>query len=215
MISEHPTKVAMTEDQQPPSVGDFAYFAKIIRRWLWVIILIPLIMGGTAVAFSFLQTPKYATTATLIVGQEQGQQVGSPAKVDELQLLAQSAVGIITTTSVADEAAGRLGFPIEGDAILANLEAEQVEGNQLIELTYTDASPARAQQIANTVGAVAGERISALPISAHDITATVVEKATLPTTPEEPDPLRNGVLATALGTMLAFGLVFLMEIRSK
>ena len=144
MISEHPTKVAMTENQQPPSVGDFAHFAKIIRRWLWVIILIPLIMVGTAVAFSFLQTPKYATTATLIVDQEQGQQVGSPAKVDELQLLAQSAVGIITTTSVADEAAGRLGFPIEGDAILANLEAEQVEGNQLIELTYTDASPARA-----------------------------------------------------------------------
>jgi uncharacterized protein involved in exopolysaccharide biosynthesis len=62
---------------------------------------------------------------------------------------------------------------------------------------------------------VASERISTLPISTHDITATVVEKATLPTTPEEPDPLRNGVLAAVLGTMLAFGLVFLMEMRSK
>ena len=90
-----------------------------------------------------------------------------------------------------------------------------MESSQLIELTYTDASPARAQQITNTVGALASERISTLPISAHAITATVVEKATLPTTPEEPDPLRNGVLATALGTMLAFGLVFLMEMRGK
>ena len=176
-------------------------------------------MRGTSVAFSFLQLPKYAATDTLIVGQQQGQQVGSPAKIDELQLLAQSAVGVITTDPVANpvtnETAGQLGFPADGDAILANLEAEQVDSSQLIELTYTDASPARAQQITNTVGVVASERISTLPLSTHDITATVVEKATLPTTPEEPDPLRNGVLAAVLGTMLAFGLVFLMEMRSK
>jgi tyrosine-protein kinase len=206
-----PNYAGPPEDQRPASVGDFA---NMIRRWLWVIVLVPLVMAGTAVAFSFLQTPKYVATATLMVGQEQGQ-VGNPAKVDELQLLTQSAVGVITTSPVTDEVAERLGFAADGDAILASLEAEQVEGGQLIELTYTDTNAVRAQQIVNTVGAVAGERISALPISAHDINATVVEEAAVPTTPEEPDPLRNGVLAAALGAMLAFGLAFLMEIHSK
>jgi hypothetical protein len=61
-----------------------------------------------------------------MVGQEQGK-VGNPAKVDELQLLTQSAVGVITTSPVTDEVDERLGFAADGDATLANLEAEQVE----------------------------------------------------------------------------------------
>jgi uncharacterized protein involved in exopolysaccharide biosynthesis len=111
-----PNYAGLPEDQQPPSVSDFAHFAKIIRRWLWMIILVPLVLAGTAVAFSFLQTPKYAATATLMVGQEQGQ-VGNPAKVDELQLLTQSVVGVITTSPVTDEVAlggwgsRRMGMP--------------------------------------------------------------------------------------------------------
>ena len=115
---------------------------------------------------------------------------------------------------VVQEYGGSLegAVPIEGGLDLSFRE-DAFDGH------LSDASPAKAQQITNTVGVVASERISTLPISTHDITATVVEKATLPTTPEEPDQLRNGVLAvvlgTMLGTMLAFGLVFLMEMRSK
>jgi uncharacterized protein involved in exopolysaccharide biosynthesis len=37
-----------------------------------------------------------------------------------------------------------------------------------------------------------------------------VETATVPTTAEEPDPLRNGLLAAGLGTMLGFGLAFVL-----
>jgi uncharacterized protein involved in exopolysaccharide biosynthesis len=40
----------------------------------------------------------------------------------------------------------------------------------------------------------------------------VVEAATVPRTPEEPDPLRNGILAAVMGTMLGFGLAFVMEV---
>ena len=65
-------------DQQPVSVGDVA---KIIRRRLWVIILVPLVVAGTAVGFSLLRPPVYEASATLLVGKEQGQ-VGGPAKVD-------------------------------------------------------------------------------------------------------------------------------------
>ena len=73
-----PNYTGPPEDQQPVSVGDFA---KIVRRRLWIIILVPLVMAGTAVAFSFLQTPVYEASATLLVGKEQGQ-VGGPAKVE-------------------------------------------------------------------------------------------------------------------------------------
>ena len=202
-----PNYTGPPEDQQPVSVGDFA---KIVRRRLWIIILVPLVMAGTAVAFSFLQTPVYEASATLLVGQEQGQGV-SPAKVDELQALTPSAVEIITTRPVAEENIERLELPMDPGAVLENLTAEQIESSQLIQLTYTDTDAERAQQVVNTVGEVASERISALPMSANDIKAIVVEAATVPRTPEDPDPLRNGILAAGLGTLLGFGLAFLVE----
>jgi capsular polysaccharide biosynthesis protein len=197
------------EDQQPLSAGDVA---QILRRRLWVMILAPLAIAGTALAFSLLQTPIYQASATVLVGQQQGQG-DSPARVDELQALIPSAVEIITTRPVAEEATLRLGLAMDPDAVLENLSAHQtIESGQLIELSYTDTDARRSERVVNGVGEVASERISGLPMSAHDIKATVVEAATVPRTPEEPDPLRNGILAAAFGTMLGFGLAFVMEV---
>jgi capsular polysaccharide biosynthesis protein len=176
-----------------------------------LIVLVPLVMASIAVAYSFLQPSVYEASAKVLVGQEQGQR-GEPAKVDDLQLIAESGVEVFAFRSVAAEAAARLDEPQVGaEDILANLTAEQSQSSQLILLTYTDTDPIRAQQIVNTVGEVGAERISTLPISANDIRATVVEAATVPTTAEEPDPLRNGLLAAGLGTMLGFGLAFVLE----
>jgi capsular polysaccharide biosynthesis protein len=197
------------EDQQPLSAGDVA---QILRRRLWVMILAPLAIAGTALAFSLLQTPIYQASATVLVGQQHGQG-DSPARVDELQALIPSAVEIITTRPVAEEATLRLGLAMDPDAVLENLSAHQtIESGQLIELSYTDTDARRSERVVNGVGEVASERISGLPMSAHDIKATVVEAATVPRTPEEPDPLRNGILAAAFGTMLGFGLAFVMEV---
>jgi uncharacterized protein involved in exopolysaccharide biosynthesis len=204
-----PNQAGPPEDQQPLSAGDVAQF---LRRRLWVIILAPLAIAGTAVAFGFLRTPLYEASATVLVGQEQGQG-DSPARVDELQSLIPSAVEIITTRPVAEEAIERLELAMDPGAVLENLSAQQtIESGQLIELTYTDSDAKRAQRVVNAVGEVASERISGLPMSAHDIKATVVEAATVPRMPEEPDPLRNGILAAALGLMLGFGLAFVMEV---
>ena len=53
-------------------------------------------LAGTSVAVSFIQTPVYEASATVLVGQQQGQG-DSPARVEELQALIPSAVEIITT----------------------------------------------------------------------------------------------------------------------
>jgi uncharacterized protein involved in exopolysaccharide biosynthesis len=80
-----------------------------------VIILAPLAIAGTALAFSLLQTPIYQASATVLVGQQQGQG-DSPARVDELQALIPSAVEIITTRPVAEQAASRLGLAMDPHA---------------------------------------------------------------------------------------------------
>jgi capsular polysaccharide biosynthesis protein len=196
-------------EEQPVSVGDVARF---LRRRMSVIVLAPLLLAGTAVAFSLLQTPSYQASATVLVGQQQRQD-DSPARVEELQALIPSAVEIITTRPVAEEATSGLDQATDPAVVLENLSAQQtIESGQLIEVSYTDTDVRRAERVVNAVGEVASERISALPMSAYDIKATVVEAAMVPRTPEDPDPLRNGVLAAMLGTMLGFGLAFALEV---
>jgi capsular polysaccharide biosynthesis protein len=208
-VDNAPNQAGPPEDQQPLSAGDVAQF--LLRR-LWVIILVPLAIAGSALAFSLLQTPTYEASATVLVGQQQGQG-DSPARVDELQALIPSAVEIITTRPVAEEATSRLDLATDPGAVLENLSAQQtIESGQLIELSYTDTDARRSEQVVNAVGEVASDRISRLPISAHDIKATVVEGATVPRTPEEPDPLRNAILAAVFGSMLGFGLAFVREV---
>jgi capsular polysaccharide biosynthesis protein len=189
----------------------FVSIADVLRRRLWVIVLVPLAIVGATVAFSLLRAPTYEATTTVLVGQEQGQGE-NPASVEELQALTLSAVDIITTRPVAEKATARLGLAVDPDAVLENLTAEQTESGQLIELTYADTDPQRTQRVVNALGEEASERISTLPVSGQDVMATVVEAATVPRTPEEPDPLRNGILAAVMGTMLGFGLAFVMEV---
>ena len=204
-----PNQAGPPEDQQPLSVGDVA---QILRRRLWVLILVPLAISGSALAFSLLQRPTYEASATVLVGQQQGQG-DSPARVEELQALIPSALEIITTRPVAEEATSGLDLAIDPEAVPENLSAEQtIESGQLIEVSYTDTDARRSEQLVNAVGEVASERISRLPMSAHDIKATVVEAARVPRTREEPDLLRNAILAGGLGTMIGFGLAFVGEV---
>ena len=202
-----PKQAGPPEDQQPLSVGDVA---QILRRRLWVLILVPLAISASALAFSLLQTPTYEASATVLVGQQQGQS-DSLARVEELQALIPLALEIITTRPVAEEATSGLDLTMDSEAVLENLSADQtIESGQLIELSYTDAR--RSERVVNAVGEVASERISRLPMSAHDIKATVVEAARVPRTREEPDLLRNAILAGGLGTMIGFGLAFVGEV---
>ena len=52
---------------RPLSAKDVAQF---LRRWLWLIILAPLAISGSSLAFSLLQTPTYEASATVLVGQQ-------------------------------------------------------------------------------------------------------------------------------------------------
>jgi uncharacterized protein involved in exopolysaccharide biosynthesis len=120
-VDNTPNQAGPPEDRQPLSAGDVARF---LQRRLWVLILAPLAIAGTAVAFSLLRTPTYEASATVLVGQQQGQD-DSPARVEELQALIPSAVEIITTRPVAEEATSGLNLAMDPEAVLENLSAQQ------------------------------------------------------------------------------------------
>jgi capsular polysaccharide biosynthesis protein len=120
-------------------------------------------------------------------------------------------VEAIQTGPVAQSVIERLNLSITSTDFLERLSAEQIGTTSFIEVTYTDVNPERAQRIANTVGEAFSDKISEASPSASPIAATLWERAVLPDSPSNPNPLRDAILALALGLMLGVGLAFLLE----
>jgi len=184
---------------------------RIIWRRLWIIGLVAAVLTGVTVGFSLAQTPMYEASITILVGQERGI-TETPNDVIGLQQLTQTMVGGVTSRPVAESVIRQQDLRITTEQFLGeHLSAEQVPATQWIQVNYRDSSPERAKRVANAVGDVFSKQVSEVSPSAGAITATVWERAVVPDEPVSPNPVRNGLLALALGLVLGIGLAFLLE----
>jgi len=186
---------------------------QIVLRRAWMVAGVTLICVGVALGFSLAQTPTYEGSIKLVVGQER--KADTPGdlggEVQGLEQFTQTMVTAVETRPVADAVIGRLNLKTSPDAFLRNLSAEQVGASQFIDVTYKDADPERARQIANTVGAVFSEQVSGVSPGDNNLTAVTWERATIPSQPVGPDTSRNVLLAVILGLILGISLAFYFE----
>lgn len=187
--------------------------SRIISRRLWLIILVVMVSMGTAVGFSLAQTPMYESSSTVLVGQRE-QDGGSPtlgSDVTGLQALTTTLVVAADSRPVAEAVIQRLNLGTTSEALLENLEVQQIPESLYIRITYTDPNPERTQLVANTVGEVVSKQISEVSPDVNAVTATVWESAAEPTSPVSPNILLNGLMALVTGLALGLGLAFLLE----
>ena len=183
-----------------------------LRRRVWTIVLVAVVTTGSALGFSLLQTPTYEASVQILVGQMTTSDTNLGSDVSGLQELALTVAKAVPTTPVAEAVVERLNLP-EGSAqkVLRHTTAEPDPGTMFVNVSYKDSDPQRARLIANTIGQVLSEKISEVSVGANAITARVWEPATLPETPVSPDPIRNGIIALVLGSLLGVVLAFLLE----
>jgi capsular polysaccharide biosynthesis protein len=187
---------------------------QLLWRRGWIIVLVTLVLVGTAVGASLLQTPVYEASAKLLLGQKQDEdQLPSNlmGSVEGLQQLTHTMVEAVHSRPVAEEVIQRQGLQMNPQNLLDNLTVEQLEDTQFLLLSYSDTDPERAQEIVNAVSDVSSNKIAEANASPSDITVMVWEYAAIPNAPISPDPVRNGLLALGLGLMLGAGLAFLLE----
>lgn len=196
-------------------VLSFKELLQVVRGRLWLVLLLALLMSGAAMAYSLLlQTPKYEATIKILVGQAAGNPETRSSLGDEVQGLLQltgTMAEAVDTRSVADRVITELNLMTTPQDFSLNLSAQQVPETQFIEVTYADTNPARAQQIANATGDEFAKKVSEVSPSANAVTATVWERAELPTSPSSPRPLLYGLLAFSLGALIGISLAFVLE----
>jgi capsular polysaccharide biosynthesis protein len=186
---------------------------RIISNGLWIIVIVVVVCVGMALGYSFAQTPTYETSSTILVGQRQ-QAGGSPnlgGDVAGLQQLTTTLVVAADSRPVAQEVIQRLNLRTTPEALLEDLDAQQIPDSLYIQISYKDPSPNRARLVADTAGEVLSKQISEVSPDVNAVTATVWESAVEPTAPVSPNIVLNVLLALAVGLALGLGLVFLLE----
>lgn len=183
---------------------------QVIRRRLWVIALVVVLLTGAAVGYSLSQTPQYEASIKILVGHESGI-IDSPNEAVGLQQLTQTMTEAVNSRRIAQAVVERLNMDTDLRQFFDRLTVEQIPDTQFIQVEYRDPDPERARQVADAVGEEFSEQIAGVDPGTNAITATVWEPAVAPDVPVSPTPLRNGLLAMALATILGVGLAFLLE----
>ena len=200
------------EDGAFVSIADTARSA---RRRLWIVILVPLLTVSIAVGVSFLQHPVYAASAKVVVSPRGGQQANFSNTISGLQALAIEMEAAGLNRSMVEEIVKTQGEPsaVSAADINNNLSIAQLEDTRFLTLTYSDTDKIRAQEVVNNAAEIFAKEAPEASGAAAYAAVKVSAYAGVPTAPEDPDPLRNGLGALVIGLMIGVGLAFLLEYR--
>lgn len=138
----------------------FSNILRAVRRWWWLIALAVIVAAGSAFR-SAAHTPRYYRAGTTVMVGRVIQQVNPDTNTFSLlDRLTSFYANVATRAPVLDAAAKSLSPPTTAGAIAPRMQARAVTGTQFIEITYLDANPQRAAEVAN---AIATELIKQTP----------------------------------------------------
>jgi capsular polysaccharide biosynthesis protein len=180
----------------------------LIKRWK-LLFFLPLLAAVIAyVASSFLITPLYVSSSTLIVMPfTETLEGGSVVRHDiaTTRQVVQSCRELTLSLDSLQRVIGELNLPYTANQLLGNLE---ITVNDVTSVSATDASPMRAFEIASHVTNVLMEYITD---TARLENVQLLNPAQVPTAPVNQRSNLNMAVAFVLALMVAVALAFLFE----
>ena len=187
----------------------------LLLRRIWekkiLIVLVTLLFTAASLAYSiFLVTPQYSsTTKVYVVNQKKDDKAITTQDVQLGSLLVKDYKEIILSNKVMENAAEKSGLGLTAKELAKKVSVEAPKDTRIISITVRDKDPQVASDLANTVKEVSADQIKEVT-KIDDV--TTLEEAKAATSPSSPNIPRNGILATALGFILAVAGVVLFEL---
>jgi capsular polysaccharide biosynthesis protein len=181
-----------------------------------LIIFIIFVFGVSAFLISkFVLTPMYTTSATMYVNNNKTStsQNISISDIDTGRELVGLYSEFIESDTVLEQVAATVSnetdIAFTAKDIRSMLSSGAVNDTALMSVTVTSPSPEISQIIANAVADIAPDRITEFM---EGSSVKVVDYAKLPEYPSSPNVTKNTAMGLVLGAVVAFGLVFIMEL---
>ncbi|HEV7721179.1 MAG TPA: Wzz/FepE/Etk N-terminal domain-containing protein, partial [Iamia sp.] len=122
---------------------DLLQYVQVLRRRKLTIVLVTILITGIAVAFTFLSTPVYEATATVVLQDTVAQDVVTPSGATEDRTAIQTELEIMQSTDVRDEVERRVGGEVD-------VSFRQRPDTKVVALRARDTNADQAAEAANT-----------------------------------------------------------------
>jgi len=190
---------------------DATQYLALLSRWWWLLIAGATIAGAAAFFVTSTIAPTYRASATLLINQVETP--GSIVYSDVLtsERLTKTYRELITKRPILESVVAQSGEPgLTVDELASKLDTHAVKDTQLVTVSVSDQSPARAARLANQVAQTFVQEESSDALTRAG-TTRVVEPASVPSVPISPNLRLNVALAVLMGIVLAGGLALLIE----
>ena len=193
---------------------DLAELFGVLWHWIWLILLVALLLGGAAYAFSKFVIPEefQSTTKIYVLDKESGS--GGQSTYTDLQVgsqLTKDYAELITSRTVIEKviADNHLESVYDYKEFLKKVEVNTPTDTRIVSITVTDTNPALAQALADDIRVEASDLI----INTMQINAVnTYEAANLPTEKSAPSCSKWALIGALLGALLVGGTVTLQYI---
>lgn len=187
---------------------------ELLRKNLLLILFSALIVALTSYLVStFVITPKYKASASMIVGTSNQAQVQHPdqSEVDYNKVQANRALvstysEIVKSRGIGERVIDRLDLNMSYEEFSKKVSIEPVNDTQIISLTVVDTIPERAKDIANETSEVFKESIQRI-MQVDNV--QILDGARDPDKPVSPKILRNTAIGFFIGLFIGLLITFM------
>lgn len=194
---------------------DLLALARAVWKRIWAVIAAVLIGAGGAFCIAqFMITPLYEAQAMLYVNNS-SISVGntsfsiSSGELTAAQSLVRTYIVILKSRQVLSAVIDQADLPYTYAELEEMVDAEAVDNTEIFEVTITDADPAEAELIANTIAEVLPDKISDI---VEGSSVRIVDYAVVPAIPVSPSVLKFSLVGFMLGGFISVGIIVLMEL---
>ncbi len=170
-----------------------------------------------AVAVTLLTTPLYQASTRLYVSATGGASVAEAYQGNRLsQERVLSYTQLLTGETLAQRTIDKLGLDMSAETLQEHVKASAKADTVLIDLGVVDKSAVQARDIANALSDEFVVMVRELETpedgSRPDARVVVEQRASVPTSPVTPKPIRNIAIGLAIGLLVGIGLALLRDL---
>jgi non-specific protein-tyrosine kinase len=123
----------------------------ILRKWLLLVFLLPIVCGAVAYVISIRSIPVYSASATLLVYRTPSGDITDYNAIVTSERLARTYSTMIPRRPVLEAVIRRMGLDESPASLAKRVRVNLIQDTQLIQLDVEDADPQRAADLANAI----------------------------------------------------------------
>ena len=202
------TSVLIDQDDDEIEI-DILQILRVLKKKLWLILLIGILAGGGAGAYSqYVIIPQYQSTAMVYVLSKET----TLASLADLQIGSQLTKDykiIITSRPVLTEVINKLGLNLSYEGLVDKITIDNPKDTRILYITAQDPSPQMAKNIADSVATTASEYIGDIM---EMVPPKIIEEGVVPARKSSPSNAKNAVMGAAAGMILVCAIVTLQVV---